>query len=116
MKTVDRDHVRSVLENDADVAIVETSPKAAYRQEHLPTARHLPPESIRERATQVLPDRERPVIVYCASPDCGLSRRTARLLERMGYSDVRDYHGGKSDWRQAGYWFESETPAAGRAG
>lgn len=31
MQTVDRDHVRSVLEDDADVAIVETSPKAAGR-------------------------------------------------------------------------------------
>lgn len=30
------------------------------------------------------------------------------MLASMGYGDVKDYHGGKSDWREAGLPLEGE--------
>lgn len=116
VETIDRDAVRTLIEEDADVTLVEALPEDSYREEHLPGALHLPPTAVRERAPTLLPDRGQTVIVYCAGPDCGLSTRTARLLESMGYRDVREYPGGKSDWREAGYWFETGMPAFARAG
>lgn len=116
VETIDRDGVRARIEEDADVTLVEALPEDSYREEHLPGAVHLPPTAVRERAPTLLPDRGQTVIVYCAGPDCGLSTRTARLLESMGYRDVREYPGGKSDWREAGYWFETGMPAFARAG
>ena len=116
VETIDRDGVRTLIEEDADVTLVEALPEDSYREEHLPGAVHLPPTAVRERAPTLLPDRGQTVIVYCAGPDCGLSTRTARLLESMGYRDVREYPGGKSDWREAGYWFETGMPALARAG
>lgn len=116
LEAIDRAGVRALIEEDADVALVEALPEASYREEHLPGAVHLPPAAVRERAPELLPDRGQTVIVYCAGPDCGLSTRTARLLEDLGYRDVREYPGGKSDWREAGYWFETGMLALSRAG
>jgi rhodanese-related sulfurtransferase len=114
--TIDREGVRRLIENEADVALVEAMPRSSYHEEHLPGARHLPPDAVRERAPDVLPSRNQTVIVYCAGPECGLSGGTARVLTQMGYLDVREYPGGKSDWREAGYWFETGLPGVADVG
>lgn len=109
METVDRKAVQAVVAEERDAVLVDALPVESYREEHLPEAVHLPPEAVRDRARRVLPDRHRTVIVYSGGSACDLSTRTVKLLEQLGYSDVREYPGGKSDWRVAGYWFESDT-------
>ncbi|HSU34658.1 MAG TPA: rhodanese-like domain-containing protein [Propionibacteriaceae bacterium] len=52
-------------------------------------------------------DRATTVVTYCSGPACGRSKATAAAFTRLGYTDVRVYPGGKSDWLQAGLAFES---------
>lgn len=118
METVSRKVVQAVVAEDRDAVLVDALPEESYREEHLPGAVHLPPEAVRARARRVLSDRDRTVIVYSGGSTCDISTRTAKLLERLDYRDVREYPGGKSDWRAAGYWFESDTASvsAGETG
>lgn len=58
-----------------------------FRQGHHPAARNVPMDELRGRATE-LGDRDRPVIVYCAS---GMrSRRAVRILKEAGFQRVLD--------------------------
>lgn len=100
--TIDRDELRAKLDRGDAVTLVEALPPHAYAREHLPGAVNLPPDRTREDAPRVLPDRDAQIVVYCATPTCGRSRKTAATLLDMGYSDVKDYAGGKSDWIDAG--------------
>ncbi len=59
---IDRDEVRRLLAEDAQ--LVEVLPSPEYEEDHLPGAIHLPLRHIDKRAADVL-DRGRPVIVYC---------------------------------------------------
>lgn len=45
-------------------------------------------------------DKEKPVIVYCASG--GRSPRAAAQMVKMGFKKVYDYSGGMNDWKAKG--------------
>src|SRR5262249_30751611 len=53
------------------------------------------------RVDQVVPDKDAPVIVYCAGG--ARSAFAARSLNELGYSDVRSLAGGFTDWKRNGF-------------
>ena len=66
--TISRDELKQKIDRKDDFLLVETLPATAYHHKHLPGAINLPPESIRELASQILPDQSADIVVYCASP------------------------------------------------
>lgn len=85
-----------------NLVLVEALPEKYYREGHLPGARHLPHDEVSTQAPAVLPERDAEIVVYCASVTCQNSHIAARALERLGYSRVGVFTGGKKDWIEAG--------------
>lgn len=67
-KTISRDELKEKIDRNDDFLLVETLPATAYHHNHLPGAINLPPESVTSLASQVLPDKNAEIVVYCASP------------------------------------------------
>jgi rhodanese-related sulfurtransferase len=111
--TVDRDALRALLDTGR-TTLIEALPADQFRAEHLPGARNIPDELTADLAAQLAPDRDGTVVVYCSGPGCQRSRITAAAFTRLGYTDVRVYPGGKSDWAAAGLPFHGTrtTPTA----
>jgi rhodanese-related sulfurtransferase len=104
MNTISRNQLRALLDT-GHLALIEALPAASYPAEHLPGARTLPGDLTCDLTAQLTPGRAT-VVVYCSGPGCGRSRVTAASFARPGYTDVRVYPGGKSDWADAGLPFE----------
>ena len=51
------------------------------------------------------------IVVYCSDPACLASQIAYRWLTETGYTNVRRYAGGVSDWAAAGYELESDEAA-----
>jgi rhodanese-related sulfurtransferase len=91
----------------ANARLIEVLPASSFRQAHLPGAVNVPLDDEFDRRVQhVLPDKNVPVIVYCADRECSLSPCAAEHLDRLGYTKVFDYKAGKADWQQAGLQVE----------
>ena len=105
MNTISRNQLRALLDT-GHLTLIEALPAANYPAEHLPGARNLPGDLTSDLAAQLGPDRGATVVVYCSGPGCGRSRVTAAAFTRLGYTNVRVYPGGKSDWADAGLPFE----------
>lgn len=99
--TISREHLRERIDRDDDFLLLETLSSEEFEKEHLPGARNLPTDEVEERASDVIPDKDTEVIVYCASFECDASEKAAAKLEEMGYTNVIDYAGGKADWKEA---------------
>ncbi|HUP02171.1 MAG TPA: rhodanese-like domain-containing protein [Gemmatimonadota bacterium] len=97
-KTILREELKQKIDRGDHFRLVETLGEEKYRQAHLPDAINLPPDRIQDLAPEILPDKDETIVVYCASPTCNASANAARALADMGYTDIRDYEGGKSDW------------------
>ena len=111
-KTISRAELIDAIENDT-VTVVEALPPEYYEAEHLPGAINLPHTEVRERAHELLPDKDAAIVVYCANEPCPNSGIATHVLTKLGYTNVRDYEGGKQDWREAGLPLEQGVPVAG---
>jgi rhodanese-related sulfurtransferase len=63
---VDREEVHRRL-GEKGLALVDVLPEASYESGHIPGSISLPVASLREKASQLLPDRNQEIIVYCGS-------------------------------------------------
>jgi rhodanese-related sulfurtransferase len=108
MKLIDRSTVQQKLGN---AILLEALPEKYWRAWHLPGARNLPHDQVRQLAPTLVPDKSAEVIVYCASSTCQNSHVAARVLEQMGYANVSVYPGGKQDWQEAGLPVEAGAMA-----
>ncbi len=106
-KTINRDELnRRIFHGDAPV-VLEALPEKYFIDGHLPGAKHMPHDEVKERAAKLAPDKEASIVVYCASDACQNSHQAAAALEALGYTDVAVYPGGKQDWLQAGLELET---------
>jgi rhodanese-related sulfurtransferase len=67
--TIDREELQSKLIRGDDFFLVETLSEEKYRHTHLPGAVNLPPNAVRESASELLPEKDAEIVVYCAKPD-----------------------------------------------
>lgn len=66
--TISRDELKEKIDRKDDFLLVETLPATAYHHNHLPGAINLPPDKVTTLASQILPDKNAEIVVYCASP------------------------------------------------
>lgn len=83
-----------------NVQVIHALDAENYRKGHIPGAANIDYEKM---TPQMLPaTKESPLIFYCASPFCPVSRMAANKATSWGYSHVAVYEGGMSDWRSSG--------------
>jgi len=109
VKLIDR---HTLQQNLGKLTLAEALPEKYWRDWHLPNAKHLPHDQVRQLAPSVLPDRDAAIVVYCASSTCQNSHIAAKVLTQLGYTDVSVYAGGKQDWQEAGLPVEVGTAVA----
>ncbi len=81
----------------ANLCVIDVRTDGEWAAEHLASAVHLPLDQFREKIVAVVPDKQTPVGVYCAS---GMrSSRAAHILRELGYAHVENL-GGLADARQ----------------
>jgi rhodanese-related sulfurtransferase len=101
--TISREELKAKIDRKDDFVLVETLPATAYLMVHLPGAINLPFDRVEELGPSLLADKAAEIVVYCATPTCTASEDTARKLIDLGYTNVKDYAGGKQDWIEAGF-------------
>jgi rhodanese-related sulfurtransferase len=80
---------------DQNIIILDVRTQAEFAEGHIPNAVLLPDTEIKQRAEELLPDKEQTILVYCRSGR--RSALAAQELADMGYTNVYDF-GGILDW------------------
>ncbi len=82
---------------DRGAALLDTREQHEWRAGHLNGATLLPPAEVAARVEDVVPDKSKAVVIYCAAG--ARSMRAAMQLAQMGYEDVYSVAGGIGRWR-----------------
>ena len=96
--------VKGQIDHRAPVTIVDIRERDEYEQGFIPRAEWVPRGFLELRVEDVVPERDREVIIYCAGGT--RSAMAARSLEELGYTRVSSMAGGFRSWKNAGYAFE----------
>jgi rhodanese-related sulfurtransferase len=108
---ITRDELHEAIDR-GEVTVVDALPASYYHQQHLPGALNLFVDEARDRAHEVLPDKDAAIVAYCSNPACPNSEGVVRVLTSLGYTNVRKYAEGIQDWVEAGLATETSVPAA----
>jgi rhodanese-related sulfurtransferase len=65
--TVSRDELADVLRKE-DIVLIDVLSPESYAASHIDGAINLPVAELQARAPQVIPDKNRPIVVYCGGP------------------------------------------------
>lgn len=110
MHEISTDELKALVDA-GDVLLVDTLGPQYFEDKHLPGAINIPHTQIEELWEGMLPDRDATIVAYCRDRECRNSDIVGRFLIAKGYTDVREYSGGKKEWEEAGHAFET-GPAA----
>ena len=96
------DEVASRLKADNGRApvLLDVREREEYRQGYVPGAVSLPRGFLEMRVEETVPDKDAPIIAYCAGGVRSLL--AGRILKEMGYSDVTSMRGGFGAWKNGG--------------
>ncbi len=90
------------------VTLVDVRETEEWDRGHIPGAVHVPRGYLESRIDGAVADRDKPVVLYCASGQrSALAANT--LTELLGYTDVRSMTGGITLWKDRGYKVEVPT-------
>ena len=93
--------VNDKLNGNRDFTLLDVREKDEWDQGHLDGAEFLPRGFLEVKVEKMLPDKEKPIIVYCAG---GVrSALAAKSLNQLGYTHVRSMAGGVRDWKDSGF-------------
>ncbi|PSQ66682.1 MAG: rhodanese-like domain-containing protein [Bacteroidetes bacterium QH_2_64_74] len=102
LTTISTDDLKDALEGEHPPVLINTLPREAHEAKHIPGSINVPTDDI-EEVERLVPNKDAPIVVYCANADCDASPTAARTLEELGYTNVIDFEDGYAGWRQAGY-------------
>jgi molybdopterin/thiamine biosynthesis adenylyltransferase/rhodanese-related sulfurtransferase len=85
-------------------ALIDVREPDEHAQGMIPGTLHIPRGFLELRIERNVPDRETPVVIYCASGT--RSVLAARSLGELGYTNVSSLAGGFTGWKRAGLAWE----------
>ena len=105
IKTIEREDLKAKLDRGDDFKLIMAMHEWGFRVAHIPGSLHY---NTVEDAKEAL-DLDDEIVVYCTDPACVASQFAYQWLVEAGYTNVRRYEGGLSDWAAAGYTLEGES-------
>ncbi len=90
---------------DEEFVLIDVREKVEWNEGYISGAVHVPRGHLESRIEEVVSDKAKKVILYCAGGVRSLMAGTT--LQQMGYSDVISMAGGFGQWKGAGYQFVS---------
>ena len=108
VKAVSLEEIKRRLDTREQMVLVDVREKDEVRAGFIPGALSIPRGFLEMQAEQKLPDKDAPIVVYCAGGT--RSAFAARTLADLGYTRVESANPGFVRWKDLG--FPMETPVA----
>lgn len=102
--SVEETKARVINKRKDKPVLVDIRERDEYEQGFIPSADWIPRGFLELKIEDLVPDREREIIVYCAGGT--RSALGARSLSELGYTQVSSMAGGFRSWKNAGFPFE----------
>lgn len=103
-KIITTDELKAMLDaKKSGFMLIDTRTKEEYEDAHIMTAVNLTEKSFEHTAAEIIKDKNTLLIMYCSGVKCGKSKRTAKIAQKMGYTNLAIYNDGFPVWEERGY-------------
>ncbi len=92
---IDAKTAYEMIQENKDIVILDVRTSEEYNTLHIPDAINLELATLESTIETVVPDKNQTVLIYCRSGN--RSNQAARLLVKLGYTNIYDF-GGINSW------------------
>ncbi len=92
---ITHEDAKKIMDSAEEHIILDTREQDEFNEGHIPGAILIPYTEIENKAEEMLPDKDRLILVYCRSGR--RSKIAAQSLADLGYTNVKEF-GGILDW------------------
>ena len=89
------EEAKQIMDSEEGYIILDVRTQEEYDQGHIPGAILIPDTEVKEKAGEVLTDKDQLILVYCRSGR--RSKLAAEALVELGYTNIKEF-GGIIDW------------------
>ena len=89
------EEAKKIMDSGEEHIILDTREKDEFDEGHIPGAILIPYTEIENKAEEMIPDKDKLILVYCRSGR--RSKIAAESLAKLGYTNVKEF-GGIIDW------------------
>lgn len=89
------EEAKKIMDSGTEHIILDTREQDEFDEGHIPGAILIPYTEIENKAEEMLPDKDKLILVYCRSGR--RSKIAAEALSKLGYTNVKEF-GGIIDW------------------
>ena len=89
------ENAKKIMDSGKEHIILDTREQEEFDEGHIPGAILIPHTEIENKAEEMLPDKDKLILVYCRSGR--RSKIAAKSLVKLGYTNVKEF-GGIIDW------------------
>ena len=86
---------KKIMDSGEEHIVLDTREQDEFDEGHIPGAILIPYTEIENKAEEMLPDKDKLILVYCRSGR--RSKIAAESLSKLGYTNVKEF-GGIIDW------------------
>ena len=90
------EEAKKIMDSGEEHLILDTREQEEFDDGHIPNAILIPYTEIENKAEEMLPDKDKLILVYCRSGR--RSKIAAESLSKLGYTNVKEF-GGLIDWK-----------------
>jgi rhodanese-related sulfurtransferase len=104
MNTLNAKQVKQLRDEDEDFLLINTLDEEQFPKTKIPGSINIPQShaDFVDRVEREAGDKDKTIVVYCASVDCSSSPQAALKLEGAGFTNVYDFEAGAKGWAEAG--------------
>ena len=89
------EEAKKIMDSGEEHIILDVREQGEFEEGHIPGAILIPYTAIENKAEEMLPDKDKLILVYCRSGR--RSKIAAEALSKLGYTNVKEF-GGIIDW------------------
>ena len=89
------EEAKKIMDSNQDFIILDVREQDEFDAGHVPDAILLPYTEIESKAAEILPDKDKQILVYCRSGR--RSKIASEALVKLGYTNIKEF-GGIIDW------------------
>ena len=89
------EEAKQIMDSEEGYIILDVRTQEEYDQGHIPNAILIPDTEIKNKAEEVMTDKDQLILVYCRSGR--RSKLASEILVELGYTNIKEF-GGIIDW------------------
>jgi len=105
--TISAETLKQEIEGGCGTFVINVLNKNSFKDCSIPGSTNVPAHQLSHYAQKKIRkgrwEADKPIVVYCASSDCPLSRYAWKMLKSVGFTNVLLFKGGMQDWKKKGY-------------